>query len=173
MALAQHPDITQARQTGAAAHFKSDFAGTSCERRWTLLMCRQSTRHGHALAQACFPRVSCFMECSLISSPSRPYKPKPHLHPNPHPSTSKQPCHTRSTNALAGEWHSDPRLQALGQRIVLQAHDKPTTPEGEQETEGIQYKAWRIEQGVAEGDTEMPSGIKFNSPIHHKGQFSP
>ncbi|KAL3149050.1 hypothetical protein ABBQ32_001895 [Trebouxia sp. C0010 RCD-2024] len=57
-----------------------------------------------------------------------------------------------------GEWHSDPRLQALGQRIVLQAHDKPTTPEGEQETEGIQYKAWRIEQGVAEGDTEMPSG---------------
>lgn len=58
----------------------------------------------------------------------------------------------------AGEWHSDPRLQSLGQRILLQAQDKPTSPEGEQETEGVQYKSWRIEHGVAEGDTEMPSG---------------
>ena len=47
----------------------------------------------------------------------------------------------------------------MGQRILLQAQDKPTSPEGEQETEGIQYKSWRIEHGVAEGDTEMPSGI--------------
>lgn len=59
----------------------------------------------------------------------------------------------------AGEWCSDPRLQSLGQRIVLQAQDKPTSPSGEPETEGTEFKAWRIEHGVAEGDTEMPSGM--------------
>jgi len=41
---------------------------------------------------------------------------------------------------------------------VLPAQSKPTSPSGEPETEGIEYKAWRIEHGVAEGDTEMPSG---------------
>jgi len=41
---------------------------------------------------------------------------------------------------------------------VLPAQSKPTSPSGEPETEGIEFKAWRIEQGVAEGDTEMPSG---------------
>lgn len=69
------------------------------------------------------------------------------------------------SNVPAGEWRSDPRLESLGQRIVLQAQDKPTSPEGEQETEGIEYKSWRIEHGVAEGDTEMPSGIRASSSI--------
>ena len=58
----------------------------------------------------------------------------------------------------SGEWRSDPRLEALGQRTVLPAQSKPTSPSGEPETEGIEFKAWRIEHGVAEGDTEMPSG---------------
>lgn len=57
-----------------------------------------------------------------------------------------------------GEWKSDPRLAALGQRTVLPAQSKPTSPSGEPETEGIEFKAWRIEHGVAEGDIEMPSG---------------
>ena len=69
----------------------------------------------------------------------------------------------------AGEWHSDPRLQTLGQRIVLQSQDKPTSPEGEQETEGVQYKAWRIEHGVAEGDTEMPSGSSSSLSVNEHG----
>ena len=58
----------------------------------------------------------------------------------------------------SGEWRSDPRLEALGQRTVVQAQSKATSPSGEPETEGIEFKAWRIEHGVAEGDTEMPSG---------------
>ncbi len=41
---------------------------------------------------------------------------------------------------------------------MLPAQSKPTSPSGEPETEGIEFKAWRIEHGVAEGDTEMPSG---------------
>jgi len=69
-----------------------------------------------------------------------------------------QACSEAVDGFCSGEWQSDPRLAALGQRTVLPAQSKPTSPSGEPETEGIEYKAWRIEHGVAEGDTEMPSG---------------
>lgn len=83
----------------------------------------------------------------------------------------KEGDYSRSYKAAhTGEWHSDPRLQSLGQRIVLPAQDKPTSPAGEPETESIQYKSWRMEHGVAEGDTEMPSGRAhfIHSFIHLK-----
>ena len=42
--------------------------------------------------------------------------------------------------------------------MVLPAQDKATSPAGEPETEGFEFRAWRIEHGIAEGDTEMTSG---------------
>lgn len=59
----------------------------------------------------------------------------------------------------SGDWLPDPRLGALGQRMVLPARSKATSPNGEPETEGYEYRAWRIEHGVAEGSTEIASGI--------------
>ena len=55
-----------------------------------------------------------------------------------------------------GEWVSDPRLPELGQRAVLPG----ATPssEGAQVIYGRQYRSWRIEHGVAEGN-EMPAGV--------------
>lgn len=58
----------------------------------------------------------------------------------------------------SGDWIPDPRLEALGQRMVLPARDKATSPAGEPETEGFEFRAWRIEHGIAEGDTEMTAG---------------
>lgn len=57
-----------------------------------------------------------------------------------------------------GDWIPDPRLAALGQRMVLPARDKATSPAGEPESEGFEFRAWRIEHGLAEGDTEMTAG---------------
>lgn len=58
----------------------------------------------------------------------------------------------------AGDWIPDPRLEALGQRMILPSRDKATSPAGEPETEGYEYRTWRIEHGIAEGDTEITSG---------------
>lgn len=57
-----------------------------------------------------------------------------------------------------GDWIPDPRLEALGQRMLLPSRDKATSPAGEPETEGYEYRTWRIEHGIAEGDTEITSG---------------
>ena len=55
-----------------------------------------------------------------------------------------------------GEWVTDPRLPELGQRAILPG----ATPslEGAQVIYGRQYRSWRIEHGVAEGN-EMPAGM--------------
>lgn len=58
-----------------------------------------------------------------------------------------------------GDWIPDPRLEALGQRMLLPARDKATSPSGEPETEGVEFRAWRIEHGIAEGDSEITSGV--------------
>ena len=69
-------------------------------------------------------------------------------------------CPLGNMNTLLpiGDWIPDPRLEALGQRMVLPARDKATSPSREPETEGYEFRAWRIEHGIAEGDTEMTSG---------------
>ena len=55
----------------------------------------------------------------------------------------------------AGHWPSDPRLPQLGQRAVLGAEDRPSFQGDEQQTEPVEYRRWRIEQGVAEGRDEI------------------
>lgn len=59
------------------------------------------------------------------------------------------------------EWPQDPRLPALGRRAILPRGSAPTPTAGWKD-----YVRWRIEQGVAEGDTEIPSGevnpLEFN-----------
>ena len=55
-----------------------------------------------------------------------------------------------------GEWVADPRLSELGQRAVLPG--VAPSPEGAQVIYGRQYRSWRIEHGVAEGN-EMPAGV--------------
>eukprot|EP00891_Asterochloris_glomerata_P001881 jgi/Astpho2/1881/Aster-x1047 len=54
-----------------------------------------------------------------------------------------------------GHWPSDPRLPLLGQRAVLGAEDRPSFQGDEQQTDPVEYRRWRIEQGVAEGRDEI------------------
>ena len=65
------------------------------------------------------------------------------------------------TVTVAEDWPSDPRLEALGQRTLMGKDDKPRAPDGEVESAPSEHRRWRIEHGVAEGDTEMPSGEVF------------
>ena len=65
------------------------------------------------------------------------------------------------TVTVAEDWPSDPRLEALGQRTLMGKDDKPPAPDGEVESAPSEHRRWRIEHGVAEGDTEMPSGEVF------------
>ncbi|KAI7839340.1 hypothetical protein COHA_006866 [Chlorella ohadii] len=50
-------------------------------------------------------------------------------------------------------WPADPRLPALGRRTILPRGSAPTATASSSE-----YACWRIKQGVAEGDAEIPSG---------------
>lgn len=50
-------------------------------------------------------------------------------------------------------WPADPRLPALGRRTILPRGSAPT-----QTASASEYACWRIKQGVAEGDAEIPSG---------------
>lgn len=51
------------------------------------------------------------------------------------------------------QWPTDPRLSALGRRTVLPRGSAPAPT-----ASPADYQLWRIKQGVAEGDTEIPSG---------------
>lgn len=51
------------------------------------------------------------------------------------------------------EWPKDPRLPALGRRTILPRGSAPAPT-----ASPADYQLWRIKQGVAEGDTEIPSG---------------
>ncbi|KAL4434123.1 hypothetical protein ABPG75_000564 [Micractinium tetrahymenae] len=59
------------------------------------------------------------------------------------------------------DWPKDPRLPALGRRAVLPRGSAPAPTASWRD-----YQQWRIMQGVAEGDTEIPSGevnpLEFN-----------
>jgi len=50
----------------------------------------------------------------------------------------------------------DPRLPELGHRAVI-AGSAPSS-EAAHVIYGRQYRSWRIEHGVAEGNIEMPAG---------------
>lgn len=51
----------------------------------------------------------------------------------------------------------DPRLSVLGQRAVLAG--PPQSSESAPSIYSRQYRHWRIEHGVAEGNEEIPAGV--------------
>ncbi|KAL4430191.1 hypothetical protein ABPG77_004973 [Micractinium sp. CCAP 211/92] len=66
-----------------------------------------------------------------------------------------------AATAAEPPWPHDPRLPALGRRAVLPRSSAPAPTATWKD-----YQRWRILQGVAEGDTEIPSGevnpLEFN-----------
>lgn len=60
------------------------------------------------------------------------------------------------TGGGAGAWVIDPRLPELGSRAVLPG--SPPSADGAASIYGREYRSWRIEHGVAEGNTEIPAG---------------
>lgn len=65
--------------------------------------------------------------------------------------------HAASPQEATEGWPSDPRLEALGQRSIQSADATPSL-EGTSLADAEEFRRWRIEHGVAEGDSEMPSG---------------
>ncbi|XP_024394841.1 putative transferase At4g12130, mitochondrial [Physcomitrium patens] len=55
-------------------------------------------------------------------------------------------------------WYKDPRLSTLGLRGLFSKHTPPPLVEANTEVEEDYYLLWRLEQGVAEGSTEIPKG---------------
>ncbi|XP_065858013.1 putative transferase At4g12130, mitochondrial [Euphorbia lathyris] len=56
------------------------------------------------------------------------------------------------------QWFQDPRLECLGFRGIFPANETPPLVEADKETVEENYSLWRIENGVAEGSTEIPKG---------------
>lgn len=56
------------------------------------------------------------------------------------------------------EWFKDPRLDCLGFRGIFPSDSTPPLVEADKETAEENYLLWRLENGVAEGSTEMPKG---------------
>lgn len=61
-------------------------------------------------------------------------------------------------NALVWQWFKDPRLDCLGFRGIFPSDTIPPLVEAGKETDEQNYRLWRIENGVAEGSTEIPKG---------------
>ena len=70
------------------------------------------------------------------------------------------------TLVATGEWVADPRLPDLGARAILPG--SAPSAEGAHVIYGRQYRSWRIEHGIAEGNTEIPAGAKIvtNAAAH-------
>ncbi|KAL5552245.1 hypothetical protein UlMin_002421 [Ulmus minor] len=56
------------------------------------------------------------------------------------------------------QWFKDPRLDCLGFRGIFPSNTTPPLIEADKETDEKNYLLWRIENGVAEGSTEIPKG---------------
>lgn len=56
------------------------------------------------------------------------------------------------------EWFKDPRLECLGFRGIFPSSSIPPLVEADKETDEQNYLLWRLENGVAEGSTEIPKG---------------
>uniref|UniRef100_J3MB17 CAF17 C-terminal domain-containing protein n=2 Tax=Oryza brachyantha TaxID=4533 RepID=J3MB17_ORYBR len=61
-------------------------------------------------------------------------------------------------NGHGWEWFKDPRLDCLGYRGIFPANSIPPLVESDKEADERHYLLWRIENGVAEGSTEIPKG---------------
>ncbi|XP_037472120.1 putative transferase At4g12130, mitochondrial [Triticum urartu] len=61
-------------------------------------------------------------------------------------------------NGHGWQWLKDPRLDILGYRGIFPADTIPPLVEADKEADERHYLLWRIENGVAEGSTEIPKG---------------
>lgn len=61
-------------------------------------------------------------------------------------------------NGHGWQWLKDPRLDCLGYRGIFPADTIPPLVESDKEADERHYLLWRIENGVAEGSTEIPKG---------------
>nr|ACG26554.1 aminomethyltransferase [Zea mays] len=61
-------------------------------------------------------------------------------------------------NDHSWQWLKDPRLDYLGYRGIFPADTIPPLVESDKEADERHYQLWRIENGVAEGSTEIPKG---------------
>lgn len=61
-------------------------------------------------------------------------------------------------NGHGWQWFKDPRLDYLGYRGIFPADTIPPLVESDKEADERHYQLWRIENGVAEGSTEIPKG---------------
>ncbi|TVU12768.1 hypothetical protein EJB05_46425, partial [Eragrostis curvula] len=61
-------------------------------------------------------------------------------------------------NGHGWQWLKDPRLDCLGYRGIFPADTIPPLVESDKEADERNYQLWRIENGVAEGSTEIPKG---------------
>lgn len=61
-------------------------------------------------------------------------------------------------NGVGWQWYKDPRLSCLGFRGIFPTNSKLPLVEADKEADERNYLMWRIENGVAEGSTEIPKG---------------
>ncbi|RLN11533.1 putative transferase [Panicum miliaceum] len=61
-------------------------------------------------------------------------------------------------NGYGWQWLKDPRLDYLGYRGIFPADTIPPLVESDKEADERHYQLWRIENGIAEGSTEIPKG---------------
>ena len=75
-----------------------------------------------------------------------------------HPELPSASAGNNSTAAANDEisWPRDPRLSALGYRAILPSGS--AAPKTVKSVPWEAYRRWRISQGVAEGDSEIPTG---------------
>jgi len=71
--------------------------------------------------------------------------------------TDESALSSAETNPDQLRWYKDPRLSTLGLRGIFASNPPPLVETGE-EVEEDYYLLWRLEQGVAEGSTEIPKG---------------
>ena len=64
---------------------------------------------------------------------------------------------------LSDGWQDDPRLSSLGQRRLHPRGESLGSGETS-EVDPAEFQRWRYQLGVAEGDTEMPSGVDWTVP---------
>ncbi|XP_020093707.1 putative transferase At4g12130, mitochondrial isoform X2 [Ananas comosus] len=61
-------------------------------------------------------------------------------------------------NSIGWKWCKDPRLDCLGYRGIFPSNTIPPLVESDKEADERHYLLWRLQQGVAEGSTEIPKG---------------
>ncbi|KAL5728083.1 hypothetical protein ACHQM5_001206 [Ranunculus cassubicifolius] len=61
-------------------------------------------------------------------------------------------------NNIGWQWYKDPRLDILGFRGIFPSNTTPPLVEADKKTDEQNFLQWRVENGVAEGSTEIPKG---------------